>query len=114
MLERVTFLSGLSLDRHLGELNDALARRYARRMATRPPSISERIKEPARTVETACFLRYCLLTTTDQFILMFQRRVADLWRECADDAGSIIDWSRRYQLLLQELADLAQDEDRAA
>ncbi|WP_163434637.1 hypothetical protein, partial [Escherichia coli] len=56
------------------------------------------------------FLRYCLLTATDQFILMFQRRVADLWRQCADDAVAPIDWSRRYQLLLQELAELAQEE----
>ena len=114
VLERITVLNGLGLDRHLGELNDALVRRYARRMATRPPSISERIKERARTVEMACFLRYCLLTATDQFILMFQRRAADLWRQCADDAATAIDWSRQYQLLLQELAELAQDEDRAA
>jgi len=61
-----------------------LVRRYARRMATRPPSVSVRIKEPARTVEVACFLRYCLLTASDELILMFQRRVADLWRQCAD------------------------------
>jgi hypothetical protein len=113
-LERITFLNGLGLDRYLGELNDALVRRYARRMATRPPSISERIKEPARTVEMACFLRYCLLTATDQFILMFQRRAADLWRQCADDAVAAIDWSRQYQMLLQELADLALDEAGAA
>ena len=113
VLERITVLNGLGLDRHLGELNDALVRRYARRMATRPPSISERIKEPARTVEIACFLRYCLLTATDQLILMFQRRATDLWRQCAEDAVGAIDWSRQYQLL-QELAELAQDEDRAA
>ena len=114
VLERIVFLNDLGLDRHLGELNDTLVRRYARRMATRPPSISERIKEPARTVEMACFLRYCLLTATDQFILMFQRRVADLWRQGADDAVAPIDWSRQYQLLLQELAELAQDEVSAA
>ena len=114
VLERITLLTGLGLDRHLGELNDVLVRRYARRMASRAPSVNARIKEPARTVEMACFLRYCLLTATDQFILMFQRRVADLWRQCADDAVAAIDWSRQYQLLLQELAELAQDEDRAA
>ena len=114
VLERITLLNGLGLDRHLGDLNDTLVRRYARRMAARPPSISERIKEPARTVETACFLRYCLLTATDQFILMLQRRVADLWRQCADDAAATIDWSRQYQLLLQELADLATQEEVAA
>jgi len=114
VLERITFLNSLGLDRYLGDLNDSLVRRYARRMATRPPSISERIKEPARTVEMACFLRYCLLTATDQFILMFQRRATDLWRQCADDAVAAVDWSRQYQLLLRELADLAQDEARAA
>ena len=29
------------------------------------------------------FLRYCLFTTTDQLILMVQRRIADLWRQAA-------------------------------
>jgi hypothetical protein len=66
VLERIAFLTELGIDRHLGELNDVLVRRYARRMATRPPSVSARIKEPARTVEVACFLRYCLLTASDQ------------------------------------------------
>ena len=85
-------------------------RRYARRMATRPPSISARITEPARTVELACFLRYCLLTATDQLILMFQRRVADLWRHCADGVTATVDWAQQYQQLLQELADLVAQE----
>ena len=114
VLERITFLKGLGLDRHLGELNGTLVRRYARRMATRPPSVSERVKEPARTVELACFLRYCLLTTTDQFILMFQRRVTDLWRQCADEVGTAVDWSRQYQLLLQDLTELVEDESASA
>ncbi len=81
-----------------------------RRMATRAPSISARIKEPGRTIEVACFLRYCLLTATDQLILMFQRRVADLWRRCADGVTATVDWAQRYQQLLQELADLADQE----
>lgn len=110
VLERIAFLTELGIDRHLGDLNDMLVRRYARRMATRPPSISARIKEPARTVEMACFLRYCLLTATDQLILMFQRRVADLWRHCADGVTSAVDWAQQYQQLLQELADLAAQE----
>ena len=91
-------------------LNDVLVRRYARRMASRAPSISARIKEPARTVEMACFLRYCLLTATDQLILMFQRRVADLWRQCADGVTATVDWAQQYQQLLQELTDLAAQE----
>ena len=107
VLERITLLTDLGLDRYLGELNDVLVRRYARRLATRPPSISARIKEPARTVEVACFLRYCLLTATDQLILMFQRRVADLWRRCADGVVASVDWAEQYQRLLQELSGLA-------
>ena len=110
VLERIAFLTELGIDQHLSNLNDVLVRRYARRMATRPPSISARIKEPARTVEMACFLRYSLLTATDQLMLMFQRRVADLWRRCADGVTVAVDWALQYQQLLQELADLAAQE----
>ena len=105
VLERIAFLTELRID--LGDLNDVLVRRYARRMATRAPSVSARIKEPARTVEVACFLRYCLLTASDQLILMFQRRVADLWRQCADGVTGSVDWAEQYQQLLQELTELA-------
>ena len=49
-------------------------------------SISARIKEPARTVEMACFLRYCLLTATDQFIPHVpaprRRSLAPMCRRC--------------------------------
>ena len=82
-------------------------RRYARRMAERPPSISARIKEPERTLEVSCFLRYCLLTATDKIIFKFQRRVADLWRRCADDVADFMDWAKQYQELLQQLSELA-------
>jgi hypothetical protein len=37
-------------------------------------------------VEVACFLRYCLLSATDQLILMVQRRVVDL---CMAAAGMV-------------------------
>lgn len=107
VLERIAFLTDLGIDRHLGDLNDVLVRRYARRMAGRPPSVSARIKEPARTLEVSCFLRYCLLTATDQIIFMFQRRVADLWRHCADGVADSMDWAKQYQDLLQQLSELA-------
>jgi hypothetical protein len=38
----------------------------------------------ARASPAFGFLRYCLLTATDQLILMVQRRVADLWRQASD------------------------------
>ncbi len=40
VLERIAFLTELGIDQHLGDLNDVLVRRYARRMASRPPSVS--------------------------------------------------------------------------
>jgi hypothetical protein len=38
---------------------------------------------------------------------MFQRRVADLWRRCADGVAAFLDWAQQYQELLQQLSDLA-------
>ncbi|MGH6626495.1 MAG: DUF4158 domain-containing protein, partial [Burkholderiaceae bacterium] len=80
VFERIDLLYGLHVHQHLGDLSDLIVRRYTRQLANRPPSVGARIKEPRRTVEVACFLRYCLFTTTDQAILMIQRRVANLWR----------------------------------
>ncbi len=76
MFSRYDHLRSLGVDRHLSGVSDVLLRRYARRLAARPPSIGARIHEPARTIEVACFLRYCLLLTTDQLLLMVRRRVA--------------------------------------
>jgi hypothetical protein len=75
-------------------------------MASRPPSAGAKIKEPARTVEVACVLRYCLLIATDQLILMLQRRVADLWRQASTSLGDTVNWAKMYQSLLGELAGL--------
>lgn len=81
--------------------------RYARRLVSRPPSAGAKIKEPARTVEVACFLRYCLFTTTDQLILMVQRRIADLWRQAAADVPATVNWAAMYKTLLGELVALS-------
>ena len=110
VLERIAYLTELGIDRSLGEINNVLVRRYARRLAARSPSVNARIKEPARPVELACFLRYSMLCATDQLILMFQRRVADLWRQCADGVTASVDWAQQYQQLLQELTDIATKE----
>jgi hypothetical protein len=83
VLERIDLLYTLDVHKHLADIPDLILRRYARRLVSRPPSAGAKIKEPARTVEVACFLRYCLFTTTDQLILMVQRRIADLWRQAA-------------------------------
>ena len=83
VLERIDLLYGLEVHNHLGDIPDLILRRYARRLASRSPSAGAKIKEPARTVEVACFLRYCLLSATDQLILMVLRRINDLWRQAA-------------------------------
>ncbi len=110
VLERVELLRQLGVERHLRELSDAIVRRYARRLAARAPAVAARIAEPARTIEVACFLRHCLLVSTDRLLLMVRRRVADLWRIAAAGVDAkLTDCARLYQELLGELARLASD-----
>ncbi|SCW98856.1 Tn3-like element IS1071 family transposase, partial [Ralstonia sp. UNCCL144] len=105
--ERIDLLYTLDVHKHLADIPDLILRRYARRLVSRPPSAGAKIKEPARTVEVACFLRYCLFTTTDQLILMVQRRIADLWRQAAADVPATVNWAAMYKTLLGELVALS-------
>jgi TnpA family transposase len=110
VFERIDLLYSLEVHKHLGDLSDLIVRRYARQLANRPPSVGARIKEPRRTVEVACFLRYCLFTTTDQAILMIQRRVTDLWRMAREEVPDTVNWAVLYKKLLADLSALtAQD-----
>ncbi|MBK5207357.1 MAG: Tn3 family transposase [Polaromonas sp.] len=106
VFERIELLYALDVHKHLENLPNLVVRRYARRLASRPPSVGARIKEPARTVEVACFLRYCLFTATDQAILMVQRRVADLWRTVAAGVTEALNWADMYKALLADLVGL--------
>ena len=103
MFERIEQLYALEVHATLLELSDWMVTRYARGLAARPPSVGARIKEPVRTVETACFLRYCLLSTTDQLLLMVQRRMADSARNAASAVTEPVSWAQRYKTLLAEL-----------
>lgn len=108
VLERIEQHTALGVDQHLTDLPDAIVRRYARRLAGRARAVAARIAEPARAIEVACFLRYCLLATTDHLLLMVRRRVADLWRTVAVEVDARwSDWARLYQELLGELGSLA-------
>src|ERR1700690_808447 len=82
-------LCELAIHRPFADVPDDLLQRYARRLANRPPSIGARIKEPLRTIESAYFLRFCLLIGTDRLLLMVRRRVADLWRHATTDANRV-------------------------
>jgi hypothetical protein len=107
MFERIEFLLELGVDRALGDVDVLVVRRYARRRSARSPSVSARIREPVRSVEVACFLRQSLLSGTDHWILMVQRRVVDLWRHCAEGVRSPVDWAARYAALLDGVAHLS-------
>jgi hypothetical protein len=110
VLERIELLTSLKIDQHLAELPEAIARRYARRLAGRGPAVAARIAEPTRTIEVACFLRYSLMINTDHLLWMVRRRVADLWRKAAEEADAQrVNYERLYQQLLGELSALASD-----
>ena len=110
LLGRIETLYELRVHRHLIDAPDDLLRRYARRLASRPPSAGRLIREPVRTIEVAYFLRYCLLTCTDRLLLMVRRRVADLWRRATKDANQVlIHWADLYRELLASLGALASD-----
>ena len=110
LLERIEALYQLDVQNHLRKIPDALLRRYARRLASRPPSAGRMIREPGRTIEVAYFLRYCLLVNTDRLLLMVRRRVADLWRRSAQDANQVLThWADLYRELLGSLGKLASD-----
>jgi hypothetical protein len=67
-------------------------------------------QEPLRTIESAYFLRYCLLIGTDRLLLMVRRRVADLWRHATTGANRVlIHWADLYRELLASVAALASD-----
>ena len=106
-LERIEALYALDVQRHLRDFSDWTLARFARRLAGRSPSVSARIKEPSRTVEAACFLRYCLLSTTDQLLLMVQRRISDIGRTAANAVTESVGWAALYKNLLADLAALA-------
>ena len=110
MRARYDTLCSVGVDHYLGGLSDVLLRRYARRLASRPPSVGARIKEPKRTIEVACFLRYCLLLTTDHLLLMVSRRVAELWRLAdAEIDPKQGEWEGLYRELADEVLSVLND-----
>jgi hypothetical protein len=112
MVDRIERLYALRVHDHLCDFPDDLLRRHAKRLAGRPPSAGALIREPVRSIETACFLRYCLLTATDRLLLMARRRVADLWRRAASGANAAPgDWAACYQDLLRTLDTMVADPD---
>ncbi len=115
LLERIEVVYQLDVQHHLRDHPDDLLRRYARRLASRPPSAYRMIVvEPGRTIEVACFMRYSLQVNTDRLLLMVRRRVADLWRHATQDAHRVlIHWADLYRELLASIGALARDTSMA-
>jgi len=110
MVDRIERLYALRVHERLGDFPDDLLRRHARRLAGRPPSAGALIRQPARSIETACFMRFCLLTATDRLLMMVKRQVADLWRRAATGADVAHgDWAALYQELLTAVGAITAD-----
>ena len=107
VLNRIEYLYGLGIERRLTDVPDPILRRQARRLTSRPPSVGARIKASARAIEVACFLRYSLLSATDQLIMMIRRRVAELARKAGEGVSTNDQWAERYQALLDDVSQLA-------
>jgi hypothetical protein len=75
MINRIERLNDLRVHVRMDDFPDDLLRRHARRLAGRAPSAGALIQERARSIETACFLRYCLLLATDRLLMMVRRQV---------------------------------------
>ncbi|KVE40067.1 transposase [Burkholderia sp. BDU5] len=69
---------------------EAVVRHYTRRCANRPPSVSKRIRQPSRRLETACFMRYALCVATDQLLWMLGRWL----RKIVNEASRKVDAAR--------------------
>lgn len=107
VLERIEYLYELGIERRFEQIPDPILRRHARRLTSRPPSVGARIQASSRAVEVACFLRYALLSATDQLILMIRRRIAELARKAGEGVGTREQWEQRYRTLLEEIGGLS-------
>lgn len=103
MVERIRFLYSLEVERYLTDLPDELVRRYSNQLSSRAPGAGPLIQEPGRTIEVACFLRYCLLNATDQLVLMVRRR------EASNHVTQTVNRIDPYQQLIGEVKRVISD-----
>jgi TnpA family transposase len=84
---------------------------FHRRVAVRRPAQLSTIRDPRRTLETACFLRLELMRATDTALDLIDRQIAAQWRQAADRAGQGQTVRlQRFRGLLGDLTALAEDE----
>ena len=83
---------------------------YAQHMIRRRPVRFSQLKEPRRTLELVCFLRFTLLQWTDVVLQQVERQIADLWRDAYDKAmRSEVLAASQYRSIVVEIEQLLVD-----
>jgi TnpA family transposase len=91
-------------------ITEARLYHYARAMLHRKPATLRRLREPRRTVELACFLRWQLLQLTDTLLDLADHRIADLWRAARDRVEATASLKlARYRHVITTMIALADD-----
>ena len=91
-------------------ITEARLYHYARAMLRRKPAALRRLREPRRTVELACFLRWQLLQSTDTLLDLADHRIADLWRAARDRVEATASLKlARYRHVITTMIALADD-----
>ncbi|NVO56936.1 Tn3 family transposase [Rhodobacteraceae bacterium B1Z28] len=108
---KIAYLRQIGADNLSLDLPDAEVTRLARRVSLRKASNLERITEPQRTIELACFIQHRLEVLTDGAIDLFNHLVNDIVRRARDRAiRSVARQVSPLQALIGGIDDLVQNE----
>jgi hypothetical protein len=92
------------------DIAEARLYHYARLMLRRKPAALRRLREPRRTVELACFLRWQLLRSTDTLLDLADHRIVDLWRAAREHVEAVVSLKlASYQRVIASVIALADD-----
>ena len=110
-VERAQTLRELGADRDdWADIAEARLYHYARVMLRRKPAALRRLREPRRTVELACFLRWQLLRSTDTLLDLADHRIVDLWRAAREHVEAAVSLKlTSYQRVIATVIALADD-----
>ncbi len=115
-LEKVLWLRELGVANvELEEVPIERMHLYAQRVFERESTKLDRKREPGRSIELVCFLRYSLLRTTDAVIDLLDQEAVTLWREARARAETQRAHSlTAYRGLVDSLWVLANDDSLSA
>lgn len=109
--KKIAFLKEMGADSLSLDLPDAEVNRLSRKVSLRKASNLERIAEPQRTIELACFLKHRLEVLTDGTIDLFNHLVNDIVRRARDRAiRAVARQASPLQVLITEIDGLVQNE----